>query len=79
MSSSPLARASRLRRLDPSASSASRASRDAGGVLGGLLLAVLIVAVIGAAAFYYFGGRADVNVKIKKSPNISVSGSPSPS
>ena len=56
-----------------------RPAPDAGGILASLLLAVLLVAVVGAAAFYYFGGRADVNVKIKKSPNITVSGSPSPS
>jgi hypothetical protein len=62
-----------------SRSAAHSSAPDAGGVLAGFLLAVLVVALVGAAAFYYFGGRADVDVKIKKTPNITVSGSPSPS
>jgi hypothetical protein len=52
--------------------------RDAGGVMSGVLVAVLILAVVAVGAFYYFGGDADVDVKIDK-PDISVTSSETPS
>ena len=51
--------------------------RDAGGALSGILVAVLILAAVGIGAFYYFGGDANVDVKIKK-PDVSVSSSETP-
>ncbi len=57
--------------------SASPLPRDAGGVLSGILVAVLILAAVGIGAFYYFGGDADVDVKIDK-PDVSVSSSETP-
>jgi len=57
--------------------SASPLSRDAGGVMSGILVAVLILAAVGIGAFYYFGGDADVDVKIDK-PDVSVSSSETP-
>ena len=57
--------------------SASPLPRDAGGVMSGILVAVLILAAVGIGAFYYFGGDADVDVKIDK-PDVSVSSSETP-
>ncbi len=51
--------------------------RDAGGALAGVLVAVLILAVVAVGAFYYFGGEADVDVKIKK-PDVTVSSTATP-
>jgi hypothetical protein len=51
-------------------------SRDAGSTATGFLLALLVLAAVAIAAFFYFGGRADVKIK---EPNVTVSGSPSPS
>jgi hypothetical protein len=50
--------------------------RDAGSTATGFLIAIVVIAAVGVAAFFYFGGRADVNIK---EPNVSVSSSPSPS
>jgi hypothetical protein len=50
--------------------------RDAGSTATGFLIAIVVIAALGVAAFFYFGGRADVNIK---EPNVSVSSSPSPS
>ncbi len=50
--------------------------RDAGSTASGFLIAILVLAAVGVAAFFYFGGRADVNIK---NPDVTVSGSPSPS
>ena len=52
------------------------ASRESGGAATGFLVAIVLLAAVGVAAFFYFGGRADVNIK---KPDVSVSGSPSPS
>jgi hypothetical protein len=51
------------------------ASADAGGALTGFLVAVVLLAAVGVAAFFYFGGEADVDIK---KPNVSVSASPEP-
>ena len=59
------------------APSASPLPRDAGGALSGVLIAILILAVVGIGAFYYFGGDADVDVKIDK-PDVSVTSSETP-
>ena len=54
-----------------------RATRgnDVGGTLAGVLITLLVLALIGAAAFFYFGGRADVDVE---EPNVEISGEPDP-
>jgi hypothetical protein len=46
---------------------------DLGGAATGFLLAVVLLVAVGVAAFFYFGGSADVNIK---KPNVSVSASP---
>jgi len=48
-------------------------SSDAGGAATGFLVAVVLLVAVGVAAFFYFGGSADV--KIKK-PDVSVSANP---
>ena len=50
--------------------------RDAGSTATGFLIAIVVLVALGVAAFFYFGGRADVNIK---EPNVDVSSSPSPS
>jgi len=50
-------------------------TRDEGGTLAGFLIALLVLAVIAVGAFFYFGGRADVEVQ---PPNVDVTGEPSP-
>ena len=50
--------------------------RDAGSTATGFLIAIVVIVALGVAAFFYFGGRADVNIK---EPNVDVSSSPSPS
>ena len=49
--------------------------RDAGSTASGFLIAILVLAAIGVAAFFYFGGEADVNIK---EPNVDVSTSAEP-
>ncbi len=53
------------------------AERDLGGVLAGVVVAVLILAVVAVGAFYYFGGDANVDVKIKK-PQVTVTSDATP-
>ena len=53
-----------------------RSRRDAGSTATGFLIAVLVLAAIGVAAFFYFGGEADVDIK---EPNVDVSTSAEPS
>lgn len=52
-----------------------RTPRDAGGTAAGVLITLLVIAVIAVGAFFYFGGRADVDVE---SPNVDVSAEPDP-
>ena len=47
-----------------------RTPRDAGSTASGFLIAILVLAAIGVAAFFYFGGEADVDIK---EPNVDVS------
>ncbi len=46
---------------------------DFGGAVTGFLVAVVLLVAVGLAAFFYFGGDAEVNIK---KPNVSVSASP---
>ena len=49
--------------------------RDAGSTATGFLIAIVVLVAVGVAAFFYFGGRADVNIK---EPNVDVSTSAEP-
>ncbi len=49
--------------------------RDAGSTASGFLIAILVLAAVGVAAFFYFGGEADVDIK---EPNVDVSTSAEP-
>lgn len=53
-----------------------RPSTDFGGAATGFLLAILVLAVVGVAAFFYFGGEADVDIK---QPDVTVSSTATPS
>jgi hypothetical protein len=53
-----------------------RPSSEVGSTATGFLLAILVLAAVGIAAFFYFGGEADVDIK---EPNVDVSTSPEPS
>lgn len=55
---------------------AHRPSTDFGGAATGFLLAILVLAVVGVAAFFYFGGEADVDIK---QPDVTVSSTATPS
>jgi hypothetical protein len=48
---------------------------DAGGALAGVLATLLVLAIIGVGLFFYFGGRADVDIE---EPNVEISGEPDP-
>jgi hypothetical protein len=52
-----------------------RRLRDAGSTASGFLIAILVLAAVGVAAFFYFGGEADVDIK---EPNVDVSTSAEP-
>ena len=52
------------------------ASSDAGSTATGFLLALLVLAAVGVAAFFYFGGEADVDIK---EPDVKVTSSETPS
>jgi len=43
---------------------------DAGSTASGFLIAILVLAAVGVAAFFYFGGEADVDIK---EPDVDVS------
>ena len=43
---------------------------DSGSTVSGFLIAILVLAAVGVAAFFYFGGEADVDIK---EPNVDVS------
>ena len=45
-------------------------TRDSGSTATGFLIAILVLVAIGVAAFFYFGGEADVDIK---EPNVDVS------
>lgn len=48
---------------------------DDGGTMAGVLITLLVVLVLAVGAFFYFGGRADVEIQ---EPNVDVSGEPNP-
>ena len=48
---------------------------DAGRAASGLLIAILILAALGVAAFFYFGGEADVDIE---NPDVQVSSDETP-
>lgn len=52
------------------------ANPEAGGAASGFVIALLLLAAVGVAAFFYFGGKADVNIK---KPDVKVSSSETPS
>ena len=52
-----------------------RLVRDAGSTASGFLIAILVLAAVGVAAFFYFGGEADVDIN---EPNVDVSTSAEP-
>lgn len=54
-----------------------RSDSELGRATSGLLVAVVILVAVGVGAFYYFGGRANVDVKIKK-PDVHVSSTATP-
>jgi hypothetical protein len=51
---------------------------DAGGAVAGFLVAILVLAGIAVAAFFYFGGEADVDVDVKQ-PDVTVTSDETPS
>jgi hypothetical protein len=48
---------------------------ETGGALTGFLVALLVLAGIAVAAFFYFGGEADVDIK---EPDVQVSSDETP-
>ena len=52
-----------------------RLLRDAGSTASGFLVAILVLAAIGVAAFFYFGGEADVDIK---KPDVTVTSDETP-
>lgn len=48
---------------------------DLGGAATGFMVAILVLVVVGVAAFFYFGGEANVDIE---KPNVDVSVSPEP-
>jgi hypothetical protein len=48
---------------------------DAGGAVSGFLVAILVLAGVAVAAFFYFGGEADVDIK---EPDVQVSSDETP-
>jgi hypothetical protein len=51
-------------------------SGEAGGAATGAIVAILVLVAVGVAAFFYFGGEADVDIK---KPDVKVSSSETPS
>jgi hypothetical protein len=49
---------------------------DRGGAATGVVVAVLILAGVAVAAFFYFGGEADVDIK---NPEVTVTSDETPS
>ena len=54
---------------------AHRRPSDAGGAASGFIVAVLVLAGLAVAAFFYFGGEADVEIK---KPDVTVSSDETP-
>jgi hypothetical protein len=54
-----------------------RFDSEVGRAASGLVVAVVVLIAVGVGAFYYFGGRANVDVKIKK-PDVHVSSTATP-
>jgi hypothetical protein len=54
-----------------------RSDPELGRAASGLVVAVVVLIAVGVGAFYYFGGRANVDVKIKK-PDVHVSSTATP-
>jgi hypothetical protein len=52
-----------------------RRPSDAGGAASGFIVAVLVLAGVAVAAFFYFGGEADVDIK---EPDVTVSSDETP-
>jgi flagellar basal body-associated protein FliL len=50
-------------------------SGEAGGAATGLIVAIVLLAAVGVAAFFYFGGEADVDIK---KPDVRVTSSETP-
>jgi hypothetical protein len=48
---------------------------EAGGAATGFIVAIVVLAAVGVAAFFYFGGEADVNIK---KPDVKVTSSETP-
>jgi hypothetical protein len=48
---------------------------DAGGAVSGFLVAILVLAGVAVAAFFYFGGEADVDIK---EPDVKVTSDETP-
>lgn len=49
---------------------------EAGSAASGVIVAILILAAVAVGAFFYFGGRANVDIK---NPDVQVSSSETPS
>jgi hypothetical protein len=52
-----------------------RFTRDRGSTASGFLIAILILAALGVAAFFYFGGEADVDIE---NPEVTVTSDETP-
>jgi hypothetical protein len=48
---------------------------DVGGAVSGFLVAILVLAGVAVAAFFYFGGEADVDIK---EPDVKVTSDETP-
>jgi len=60
-----------------SRSLSARLRSERGSAASGVLVALVVLVAVGVGAFYYFGGRANVDVKIKK-PDVHVSSTATP-
>ncbi len=66
-----------MRPLTPRASHRpARLRHDHGGAATGFVVAILVLAGVAVAAFFYFGGEADVDIK---NPEVTVSSDETPS
>lgn len=51
------------------------AASDVGSAVAGFVVAILILAAVAVAAFFYFGGEADVDIK---KPEVTVTSDETP-